>query len=97
MPCLISVKRQQRHGKLPMGYLFPLISGVSGHQYGGRTSVSIFLLSYFQNIPTAVKLEDFKAACVLFTFSVASVVSIFLRTLSNTLCTSIFYYLVSSH
>lgn len=29
------------------------------------TSVSILLLSYFQSISTAVKLEDFKAACVL--------------------------------
>lgn len=29
------------------------------------TNLGILLLSYFQNIPTAVKLEVFKAACVL--------------------------------
>lgn len=29
------------------------------------TCVSILLLSSFQNIPIAVKLEDFKATCVL--------------------------------
>lgn len=67
MPCLFSVKRQQKGvaWEASNGLFIPSFEMYQATSMVAITSASILLLSYFQNISTEVKLEDFKAAFVL--------------------------------